>query len=91
MAAVGEADSTLVSKCMAFCQALAIQGQAFNFSLAIGPTFNFSLDTRGKVLKGPVAKKRTSPSTLRRNAKSLSTRSSKVLQLGSQLKIVQLP
>ena len=69
MAAVGEADSTLVSKCMAFCQALAIQGQAFNFSLAIGPTFNFSLDTRGKVLKGPVAKKRTSPSTLRRNAK----------------------
>ena len=69
MAAVGEADSTLVSKCMAFCQALAIQGQAFNFSLAVGPTFNFSLDTRGKVLKGPVAKKRTSPSTLRRNAK----------------------
>ena len=69
MAAVDEVDSTLVSKCMAFCQALAIQGQAFNFSLSIGPTFNFSLDTRGKLLKGPVAKKRTSPSTLRRNAK----------------------
>ena len=69
MAAVDEVDLTLVSKCMAFCQALAIQGQAFNFSLAVGPTFNFSLDTRGKVLKGPVAKKRTSPSTLRRNAK----------------------
>ena len=91
MAAVTEVGSTLLMKCLDFCQALSSQGQAFNFSLAIGPTFNFSLDTRGKVLKGPVAKKRTSPSTLRRNAKSLSTRSSKVLQLGSQLKIVQLP
>ena len=69
MTAVDGVDATLVSKCMAFCQALASQGQAFNFSLAIGPTFSFSLDTRSKELEGPVAKKRTSPSTQRRNAK----------------------
>ena len=69
MTAVDGVDATLVSKCMAFCQALASQGQAFNFSLAIGPTFSFSLDTRSKELEGPVAKKGASPSTQRRNAK----------------------
>ena len=69
MTAVDGVDAILVSKCMAFCQALASQGQAFNFSLAIGPTFSFSLDTRSKELEGPVAKKGTSPSTQRRNAK----------------------
>ena len=66
MAAVDEANSTLVSKCMDFCQALASQGQAFNFTLAIGPDFSFSLDTRSKV---PGTRKKASPSTLRRNAK----------------------
>ena len=65
MAAVDEANSTLVSKCMDFCQALASQGQVINFSLAIG-SFSFSLDTRSKV---PGTKKKASPSTLRRNAK----------------------
>ena len=69
MAAVEEVNSTLVSKCMDFCQALASQGQAFNFSLAIGPTFSFSLDTRSKVLGFSGTKKKASPSTLRRNAK----------------------
>ena len=70
MAAVDEANSTLVSKCMDFCQALASQGQAFNFSLAIGPDFSFSLDTtRSKVTKESKTKKKASPSTLRRNAK----------------------
>ena len=70
MATMGEADYSLAfSKCMEFCQPLASQGRSFHFSLNMGPNFNFSLDTRGKVLKGPVAKKRTSPSTLRRNAK----------------------
>ena len=66
MAAVDEVNSTLVSQCMDFCQALASQGQVINFSLAIGSTFSFSLDTRGKV---PGTKKKASPSTLRRNAK----------------------
>ena len=66
MAAVDEVNSTLAFKCMDFCQALASQGQVINFSLAIGSTFSFSLDTRSKV---PGIKKKASPSTLRRNAK----------------------
>ena len=67
MAAVVEANSTLVSKCMDFCQALASQGQVFNFSLSVGPTFSFSLDTTRS--KAPWTKKKPSPSTLRRNAR----------------------
>ena len=69
MAAVTEADSSLASKCMAFCQALASQGQAFSFSLSIGQDFSFSLDSRSKASRYPETKKKVSPSTLRRNAK----------------------
>ena len=71
MAAVEEeVDSSLVSKCMAFCNALASQGQVFNFSISVGRNFSFSLDTRSKAIKDPtVTKKKASPSTLRRNAK----------------------
>ena len=67
MAAVGETDSTLASKCMDICQALASQGQVFNFSLSVGPTFSFSLDTTRS--KAQLTKKKASPSTLRRNAR----------------------
>ena len=69
MTAVDEVNSSLASKCMDFCQALASQGQAFNFSIVIGPNFSSSLDTRSKVVQESVTKKRSSPSTLRRNAK----------------------
>ena len=71
MIAVDKFDSTLASRCMDFCQALASQGQAFSFSLAIGPNFSFSLDTRSKAVKEATgtATKKKSPSTLRRNAK----------------------
>ena len=69
MTAVDEVNSSLASKCMDFCQALASQGQAFNFSIVIGPNFSFSLDTRSKVMQESVTKKRSSPSTLHRNAK----------------------
>ena len=48
MCAVGEDSSSLASKCMDFCQALANQGEAFNFSLSIGSNFSFSLDTRSE-------------------------------------------
>ena len=65
----GEDSSSLASKCMAFCQTLASQGQVFNFSLSIGPDFSFSLDTRSKAVKTQGTKKRSSPSTLRRNAR----------------------
>ena len=71
MTAVDEANSSLAIKCLDFCQALTSQGLEINFSLNIGSTFSFSLDTRHKV---PLAldskkKKKASPSTLRRNAR----------------------
>ena len=59
----------LVAKCMDFCQALAIQGHTFHFSLNMGPSFSFSLDTRGKAKTGLVSKKKESPSTQRKNAR----------------------
>ena len=68
MAAVAEVGSTLLSKCLEFCQALSSKGQAFNFSVAIGPDFTFSMDTRSKAAS-PGIKKKASPSTLRRNAR----------------------
>ena len=68
MCAVGEENSPLVSKCMDFCQALASQGEAFNFSLSIGSNFSFSF-TRSKEMKKGTRTKKPSPSTLRRNAK----------------------
>ena len=70
MAAVTENNAALFSKCLEFCQALSSQGQAFNFSVAIGKDFTFSLDTRSKEAS-PVTllKKKASPSTLRRNAR----------------------
>ena len=68
MAAVGDVDTSLATKCMDFCLALANQDQSFNFSLTLGHGFSFSLDTRRKAAS-PVIKKKASPSTLRRNAK----------------------
>ena len=47
MAAMREEESDLASQCMAFCQALASKGQTFSFTLNVGPSFTFSLDTRG--------------------------------------------
>ena len=46
MAAVNESDSSLANKCLDLCHALAGQGKAFRFSLTIGSTFTFSLDSR---------------------------------------------
>ena len=71
MTAMCEANSSLATKCLDFCQAVTSQGMEINFSLNIGSTFSFSLDTRHKM---PLAvdskkKKKASPSTLRRNAR----------------------
>ena len=38
--------SSLVSKFMEFCQALASQVKAFSFSIKIDNAFSFSLDTK---------------------------------------------
>ena len=57
-------------KCLTFCHTLASQGQAISFSLAIGPDFSFSLDTRSKDQHSlGTKKKKQSPWTLRRNAR----------------------
>ena len=67
MTDVGETDSSLATKCLALCQALTSQGMVFNFSLNIGSTFSFSLDTKSKEALSSKVKKKASPSTLRRN------------------------
>ena len=64
-------DSSLVSQCLAFCQTLASQGKDFSFSLNINSSFSFSLDTRESKRKTTLEKKRTSPSTQRRNARRI--------------------
>ena len=69
MAAVGQDDSSLATQCMAFCQTLTGQGKAIHFSLSVGSTFSFTLDTRCKEILDSTPKKKASPSTLRRNAK----------------------
>ena len=68
MTAVNETDSSLITKCLDFCQALASQGKDFKFAITIGSTFTFSLDTREGKETLPTRSKK-SPSTLRRNAK----------------------
>ena len=65
---MGEDNSNLASQCMAFCQALASKGQIFSFTLKVGSSFAFSLDTRGNGTSS-LTKKRKSPSTRRRNAR----------------------
>ena len=67
MTTVSETDTSLATQCLDFCQALAGQGKEFKLSITIGSTFTFSLDTRKG--KETLPKKRSSPSTLKRNAK----------------------
>ena len=68
MTAVNETDSSLTTKCLDFCQALASQGKEFKFAITVGSTFTFSLDTREGKETLPTRSKK-SPSTQRRNAK----------------------
>ena len=61
---------TLASQCLDLSQALVRQGLAFSLSLTIGSKFTFSLDTRKiEEQPSPMARKYTSPSTQRRNAR----------------------
>ena len=60
-------DSSLATQCLALCQSLTSQGMVFNFSLAIGSTFSFSVDTKSKEALPSKAKKKVSPSTRKRN------------------------
>ena len=59
-----------MSQCLEFCQALASMGQTISFSVTLGSTFAFNLDTRMKSTCSVIKtskKKKPSPSTLRRN------------------------
>ena len=62
-----EDDLSLASQCLALCQTLAGQGKAFSLSVTVGSTFTFSLDSK-EAASLPKKKKKSSPSTLRRNA-----------------------
>ena len=67
---MGETD--LANKCLDFCQTLSSRGSAFKFSLTMGSTFSFSLDTNvltSDIQVKYVPKKKPSPSTIRRNAR----------------------
>ena len=46
-------DFSFASQCMDFCHALASHQKIFTFSLTIGPTFAFSLDTTREILTPP--------------------------------------
>ena len=61
-------NSSLATKCMDFCHALTSQGKELKFSITIGATFTFSLDTREDKETLPIRIKK-SPSTLKSNAK----------------------
>ena len=68
MAAPG--DHSLSTKCLDLCQVLTSQGKAFTFTLTIGSSFTFSLDTRGKDTPATtMTRKHVTPSTQRRNAR----------------------
>ena len=66
-AIVSECDSSLTAKCLDYCQTLATKGLAFSFSLKIGSTYTFSLESR-KMDVPKQTRKKPSPSTQRRNA-----------------------
>ena len=62
-------DTTLATKCLDFCQALTSQGNTFTFTLHLGSSYSFSLDTRVKMTSPEVIKKKSSLSAMRRNAR----------------------
>ena len=72
MSAMDEAsagDSSLAHQCLALCQILASQGRTVSLSLTAGSSFIFSMESNGIAIPAQVVKKKSSPSTLRRNAK----------------------
>ena len=61
-------DSSLAHQCLALCQTLASQGRTFSLSLTAGSSFIFSMESNGVAIPVQEVKKKSSPSTLRRNA-----------------------
>ena len=58
-------------QCLDFCQTLAGKSLTFSFTLSLGNSFSFHLDTSGEGAIAPEAKKKKkkTPSALRRNAR----------------------
>ena len=67
-----DSEAALGMKFLDVCQELTNKGILFTCTLIIGSTLNLSLDTRGKEKKeesiNPLARRKQSPSTLKRNA-----------------------
>ena len=59
----------MAKQCLALCHTLASQGRTFSLSLTAGSTFIFSMESKGVVIPAEKVKKKSSPSTLRRNAR----------------------
>ena len=73
-AAMSGGEPVLMSQCLEVCQALASMGQTISFSLKLGSTFSFNLDTRSKATNfNEIVKKKNkpSPSTVKRNKKRM--------------------
>ena len=64
---MSEENWALATQCLAFCQTLITKGKAFTFSLNIGSSFSFNLDTKVKNPYPLVARNKVSPSTKRSN------------------------
>ena len=59
--------TSLTHKCLELCHALTNQRQAFKFSIMLGTSFSFVLDTRSQEDTQQCMKKKPSPSSLKRN------------------------
>jgi hypothetical protein len=68
---VSDSNTFLASQCLNFCRTLASQGRSVSFSLKVGSSFAFSLDTISDSENIPASKarKKLSPSTQKRNAR----------------------
>ena len=66
---VSAGDSSLAKQCLALCHTLASQGRTFSLSLTAGSSFIFSMESKGVAIPAEKVKKKSSPSTLRRNTR----------------------
>ena len=57
----------MAKKCLELCQTLATRGSNFSFSLKVGTTFTFTLDTTREEVKATRPRKKKSPSSVRRD------------------------
>ena len=80
---VTEDKAALVTQCLDFCQTLASKSPTFSFTLTLGDSFSFSLDTTGKEALTCKGKKKKTPSTLRRDARRRSMFLKKKLEVST--------